>query len=202
MSTIIAVYPESGGAQAVSPTNPVPVYSTAEYPSVVDAGKIRLITASAFTRPSDTTTYAVGDLIANSTTAGSVTPMTFEDVVRVAGGSAMLRRARIRSNRTSGATTNAFFRLHLYRVSPTVTNGDNGAWLSNQAANYIGAVDVVMSQQFSDGASGNGAPMVGSEILIDLPDGVTDIFGLLEARSAYAPGSAEQFTVSLEVIQN
>jgi hypothetical protein len=32
--------------------------------------------SATFTRPSDTTAYASGDLVANSTTAGSVTPLT------------------------------------------------------------------------------------------------------------------------------
>jgi hypothetical protein len=37
----------------------------------------RNIVSARFTRPSDTTAYASGDLVANSTTAGSVVPMSF-----------------------------------------------------------------------------------------------------------------------------
>ena len=33
--------------------------------------------SQSFTRPGDTTPYASGDLVANSTTAGSVVPLTF-----------------------------------------------------------------------------------------------------------------------------
>jgi len=148
------------------------------------------------TRPADTTAYASGDLVANSTTAGSVTPMQFT-VALWAGGTGMIRRCRIRKTGTS--ITNASFRLHLYNASPTPANGDNGAFSTNQAANYVGALDVTMGQAFTDGASGNGVPLVGSEINFDLPSG-TVLFGLLEARAAYTPASGEVFTVDLEVL--
>lgn len=151
-----------------------------------------------FNRPADTTAYAAGDLIANSTTAGSVVPMQFT-VARVAAGSGMLRRCRIR--KTGTGITNAIFRLHLYNVSPTCSNGDNGAWLTNQSSEYIGAFDVTIDKAFTDGSSGNGLPMVGFEINFKLPSG-TAVFGLLEARAAYTPASGETFLVELEVLQN
>lgn len=164
---------------------------------VMDTGVIDRIVAS-FSRPADTTAYASGDLVANSTTAGSVVPMTFS-VGRVSGGAGMIRRVRLRKTGTS--TTNAAFRLHLYRTSPTPSNGDNGAWLTNQAANYIAAIDITVGMAFTDGASGNGVPNVGSEINFKLASG-TDIYGLLEARGAYTPASGETFTIEIEVLQS
>jgi hypothetical protein len=160
-------------------------------------GRTSIPTAN-FTRPSDTTAYASGDLVANSTTAGSVTPMTLT-VARVAAGSGMLRKVRLRKSGTS--ITNASFRVHFYRSSPTVTNGDNGVWLSNQVANYLGAMDVSSMTAFSDGATGNGVPMTGFEINFKLPSG-SDLFCLIEARGAYAPANAEVFTLEVEVLQN
>ena len=59
---------------------------------------ISIATAS-FTRPADTTAYASGDLVANSTTAGSVIPMTF--VIRPENRGSMIRRARIKKSGTS-----------------------------------------------------------------------------------------------------
>lgn len=148
-----------------------------------------------FTRPSDTTAYASGDLVANSTTAGSVTPMSWP-VSRVAGSGGMIRRARIRKSGTG--ITNASFRLHLYSVAPTAANGDNGAWSTSGAANYLGAIDVTVDKAFTDGAAGNGAPNAGSEINFTSDT----VYGLLEARGAYPPASAEVFTVDLEVLRN
>ena len=154
--------------------------------------------SATFTRPADTTAYASGDLVANSTTPGSVTPMEFT-VARGELGSGMIRRARIRKSDTG--ITNANFRLHLYNTSPTPSNGDNGAWLSNKSADYVGAIDITVDRVFTDGAAGNGVPISGAEINFRLPSG-PNIYGLLEARGAYTPASAESFTVELEVLQN
>lgn len=163
-------------------------------------GGFTLTPSATFTRPADTTAYASGDLVANSTTAGSVTPMTFT-VARIAAGSFTIRKARLRKTGTS--TTNAGFRLHLYTSSPTVTNGDNGAWLSTQSATYVGAIDFSSSNAlaFSDGAGINGVPLIGSDISVKLASG-TSLFGLLEARAAYTPANAEQFTITLEAFQD
>ena len=160
-------------------------------------GRNTLVSAS-FTRPADTTAYASGDLVANSTTAGSVAPMTLT-IGRTASGSGstgMIRRLRLRKSGTS--ITNASFRVHFYRVSPTVTNGDNGAWLSNNAANYVGHIDVTFDKAFSDGAAGNGVPAVGTEINFTSQN----YYALVEARGAYTPANAEVFTVAAEVLQN
>lgn len=164
----------------------------------VQAGGFIVTSSANFTRPADTNAYASGDLIANSTTAGSVAPMQFT-VARVEGGTGMIRRVRIRKSGTG--ITNAVFRLHLYNTAPTPSNGDNGAWLTNQGANYVGAMDIVVNRAFTDGAAGNGVPVDGMEINFDLPSG-TVLFGLLEARAAYTPANAEVFTVTLEVLQN
>lgn len=160
----------------------------------------KTVRASAnFTRPADTTAYASTDLVANSTTAGSVAAMSFT-VARVAGGSGMIRRCRIRKSGTS--VTNASFRLHLFNAAPaTITNGDNGAFSVSGVADYLGAFDVNVDRAFTDGAAGNGLPINGSEINFALTSG-TAIYGLLEARGAYTPASGEVFTVSLEVLQN
>jgi len=160
-------------------------------------GKSAIVEAS-FSRPADTTAYASGDLVANATIAGNVTPMPFV-VGRTPNGSGatgMIRRARIRKTGTS--ITNASFRLHLYKSSPTPSNGDNGAWLTNKAADYVGAIDITLDRAFTDGAAGNGTPLIGSEINFVSQT----YYGLLEARGAYAPVSGETFTVDLEVLQN
>jgi hypothetical protein len=159
-------------------------------------GDFTRVLSSSITRPADTTAYASGDLVANSTTAGSVTPFSWPVTTKL-GGSGMVRRVRIRKSGTS--TTNASFRVHLYNASPTPSNGDNGAWLTNKADNYMGYFDVTVGQAFTDGAAGNGAPAVGAEVNFDLLLNTVIVYGLLEARGAYTPASAEVITVSLEV---
>lgn len=169
----------------VSSTNPLPAGASTSV-------------AVTFTRPADTTAYASGDLVANSTTAGSVTPMSFT-VARTNDASFSVRRARITTSSTS--VTNASFRLHLYQSSPTAANGDNSAW-STTTSGYLGAIDVTVDKAFSDGAGGTGVPLAGGEMTGLPTSGARTIFGLLEARAAYTPTSAGTFTVTLEVLQN
>lgn len=160
----------------------------------------RIATPSAnFTRPNDTTAYASGDLVANSTTAGSVSAMSWT-AARVAAGSFFIRRLKFRKSGTS--TTNASFRVHLLLASPaTITNGDNGAFSVSGVADYIGAFDVTADRAFTDGAYGTALPISGSEINVKLASGQT-IYGLIEARAAYTPSAQEVFTVDLEIQQN
>lgn len=159
-------------------------------------GHTARIAASSFNRPADTTAYASGDLVANSTTAGSVTVLRFA-VGREGGpNTGILRRAQI--SKSNASLTNASFRLHLYSASPTPANGDNGAWSTSGAANYLGAFDITVDKAFTDGAVGIGVPLAGAEIGF----ASATVYGLLEARAAYTPASGEAFVVTLETVQN
>jgi hypothetical protein len=153
--------------------------------------------SATFTRPADTTAYASGDLVANSTTAGSVTPMSFQLGNSFGPGCFRLTRARISKSGTS--TTNANFRLHLYASSPVPANGDNGAWSTTKAADWLGNIDVTSMLAFTDGCCGTGSAAAGSELYIRLTAG-SIVYGLLEAKAAYTPGNAEVFTVTLEEV--
>lgn len=164
-------------------------------------GGVIVVPSSSFTRPADTTAYASGDIVANNTTAASVVALSWT-AARIAAGNFYVRRARLKKSTTSLA--NAAFRLHLYGADPTastgIINGDNGVW-STKVGSYLGAIDITVDKAFSDAAQGNGAPNIGSEINIVLASGTT-LYGILEARGAYAPGNAEVFTVDLELWQN
>jgi len=153
-----------------------------------------------FTRPADTTAYASGDAVANSTTAGSVVPLSWP-VTSDMGGSGMVRRARLTKSGTT--VTNASFRLHLFTASPTTAAGDNAALSLAGVAGWAGYIDLDMSAMtniFSDGAKVIGTPSAGVEINFDLPTTAVKLFGLLEARAAYTPTSGETITVDLEVL--
>lgn len=157
----------------------------------------RDVSAVSFTRPADTTAYASGDIVANSTTAGSVVPLNFPNVSNGIGRTVQIRRVRIVKSGTS--VTNASFRVHLFNVLPTVGSGDNAAIsISTGAAKYLGQVDVTVGQTFGDGAFGAAT----TEINCHPVGGATTLYGLLECRGAYTPGNAEVFTISLEAVQD
>ena len=172
-----------------------PDNSLQDYPAfVADV----LINASAtVTRPANTTAYASGDLVANSATAGSVTPLSWT-ASREAG--VPFRIQRVRMKMSDAVLTNASFRLHLYGSAPTVTNGDNGAWVSIDA-DYLGSIDITVDKAFSVGSAGVAVPTSGVPLGVVLASGTT-LYGLLEARAVYTPTSAEVFTVVLEISQN
>ena len=151
----------------------------------------------ALTLPSTNSAYASGDLVANSTTAGSVVPLSWH--IGTADEGTMIRRIRIKKSTTS--VTLASFRVHLYESSPTVTNGDNGVWLST-FSNYMGAFDVTCDKVFSDASQGVGTPSTGSEVVVSVTTGAVDktIYGLVEARAAYDAGDSEILTVTLELV--
>lgn len=167
-------------------------------------GLVTTVSASV-TRPSDTTQYAVGDIICNSTTASSVTAMTFSNVARLSGESVMIRTAKL--TKSDDDVTSALFRLHLFDEDPTATdptNGDNGAiQLTGVKDGWIGSIDFDLSTPdiHTDGNAAIGVPLNGSEVTWRLGSGTT-LYGLLEARATYTPASAEVFTAYLNVVQD
>lgn len=153
-----------------------------------------------FQRPADTTQYASGDLVANSTTNTLVAPMLFA-LGRQPGNSFIIRRVRLRASNTT--LTLASFRVHLY-TTPMLqaSTGDNAAWSTDQVANYLGAFDVTFTQAFTDGASGYGIPNIGNELTVKLATGQINIYALLEARAAYTPTSGQTFSLQIEAWRN
>lgn len=147
-----------------------------------------------FTRPSDTTAYASGDLVANSVTAASVTALSWTTT-----GSRPFVIPAIRLQKTGTSLSNASFRLHLYTEAPTVsTTGDNAAYASdvNSNAKWVDSYSGTMAAGHNDGC-----------VMICPPDSLilrpvyfgdaTTLYGLIEARAAYTPASAEVFTATL-----
>lgn len=152
--------------------------------------------SSSFTRPSDTSVYASGDLVANSTTAANVVPMEFKLYKYTRAGNGSIRRARLFKDNES--VTNASFQLHLFSSSPTVSNGDNGALAVSTAEYYLGSIAIDMTTgAFVTSTDAWQAAAASPEINIDVGGG--PIYGLLQASAAYAPASAETFTITLEI---
>jgi hypothetical protein len=137
-------------AQPVTSISPLPVY-----------GPRGLLTVTAsFTRPADTTAYASGDLVANSTTTGSVVPIELIGAARADGEALRIERVRLRK---SGASlTNAAFRVHLFRKPPTVTTGDNGVFSASGLLSladidgHVGSVEVTMDRPQRAARAGSG----------------------------------------------
>jgi hypothetical protein len=184
----------------VDATNGLPVLPLATELHLGQVGGHTAAVSASFNRPADTVPYNQGDLVANSTTAGSVTPVALV-LARVAAGGGVIRKLRL--IKSTATLTNALFRVHLYNAAPTVSNGDNAAFAGPGALNYIDAFDVTMDQAFTDGAVGFGFPRHGPDVSFKLASGQT-VYALIEFRGAatYTPGSAETFTVVAETQQD
>lgn len=146
--------------------------------------------SDSYTRPADTTAYAAGDLVANSTTAGSVELLTF-----AFGNETWLRKVRL--HKSDPDVTNAQFRLWLIDDSAvTFSNGDNGALAIGSStldiADVLATIDLTVAASLT--GSGDVVQTTFDRGLYRLP---ATVYGFLEARAAYTPGSAEVLTVTL-----
>lgn len=155
--------------------------------------------AYSFTRPGDTTQYTAGDLVANSTTAGSVVPLSWS--MKRLGGSGFLRGARFYKSSTTA--TAATFTLYLFNATPgTPTNGDNGAFGLATVASMIGTVACDLSSGAIAGTAGLFKRTGALDLGIDFSSPNGTIYGLLIAGGNYAPAASETFTITLELDSN
>jgi hypothetical protein len=154
--------------------------------------------SAGFTRPNNTTPYAAGQLVANSVTAGAVAPLQIGLGNQFPNGMTRLTRARLAKSGTG--VTNASFRIHLYETLPTPANGDGGAWSTDQAAHWLGNIDIPSMLAFTDGAAGTGSAPAGSEMFLRLAG--KSIYALVVALGAYTPAANETFTLTLEDVSD
>ena len=156
--------------------------------------------SNSFTRPADTTAYASGDLVANSTTAANVVPLTFTTSKLVGQGTI----TRLRFHKSGNVATNASFTVHIFSADPGVpTNGDNGAFAIASAANHIGSVDCDLTTGALSGTAGLSKQFaITNGITFDLTASPKErrLYALIRAAAAYTPASAEVFTVTLEIV--
>ena len=146
---------------------------------------------SVLTRPANTTAYAVGNLIASSTTAGSVAVPSFT----VAAGAA-ITALRLVTNKTSG-WSGVQLSVRLWTTAPTFTNGDGGAYaVATGAAGYIGTF-LFSLIQFGDGAAERGTVNLGGIIWEKLASGLL-VYWDLQINTVATPASAQTFTLTAE----
>lgn len=146
--------------------------------------------SSSTTRPSGANTYSIGDLVANSATAGSVVPLSW--VVGASGGDLVWARLE-KSDETD--ITLATFSLRLFGASPTVSNGDDGA-IAHNIASHIGTLAFPIMVAGTDDAYTT-LRVGDTGFLYPWSCPYKTVYGLLEAKGAYTGASAEVFTCYL-----
>lgn len=144
--------------------------------------------SNTFTRPSDTTQYSIGDLVASNTINTSVVFPRF-NVARTEGESGVITKVRLFKN--DNDLVNASFRIHFYTTAPTPNRGDNLGWQTNWANAYLDSVDITFDKSFLDGTTASKT----TEIPFQLTSNA--IWAAVEARGAYTPTSSGTFTITL-----
>jgi hypothetical protein len=151
-----------------------------------------IINSATFTRPANTTAYASGDLVANSTDAIEVVPLVFG----TGAGSEVFRTVRGGRVRKSGTGANGnSWTLLLFSAEPDVGSGDNAALsVADGRVKFIGKLVGTTGEAWTDGTTHALAPSPNAQIPVITAG---KIYGLLQVNAAYAPASAETFTVQL-----
>ena len=155
----------------------------------------KLIKASAsFVRPSDTTAYAVGDAITNSTSA----PVVFQiDLAPFSSFSQEIEVRKIAVTSSAKQATLPLINVFLSTTTFTATNDNSaldiadatmeadGSWFNCDVQNSTASNSRVAQLQCN-------SPMV-------LEANSTKLFGTLQAANAYTPVSGEKFTIMIWV---
>ena len=147
------------------------------------------------TRPADTTAYAVGDSVANSTTAP--TAFEFVNIANRVGGFITIQYALLYSSRP---TNSALFDLELFNgaAAPTATN-DNAAYNPSDAdrLNACGMINFPIANLIAGSSNKLWVAVAPLGLTIKCNAATASIWGLLRAGTAYTPDSAEVFQARL-----
>jgi len=196
--------------------------STTIASGTINAGGFTPSVRATYTRASDATTYAIGDLIGNTTTAANVVPMTFT-VARAASGSGRISGARCVVTAASGTIVLPAFDLLLFRPVDANTPFTAGSYPADNAALTISsAAYIELSAVFSFSASAwrnnaGGITAAGAVIRQAVSEASgrpyapfnlvatagSTLLGLMQAQNAWAPGAvSQQFDFALDVDQD
>lgn len=176
------------GGTEVADANPLPV----------KGGLV--VVSNEFTRPADTTAYAVGDVVGDSTSAAA--PLLISGCARVNGGSGYIVRAALIADQKSITPS---FRVHIFNAAPTQSN-DNAAHRSLYAdvAKRVGEFTIGPLSTPADTTNSTASRAADMNLRIPFACGgsTTGLYFIFEALTAFTPASAGKFTLQLAIDQN
>ena len=168
----------------------------------LSVGGFTAVTSARFTRPADTTAYAANDVVSNSDATTEL--LVFRNCVREPGGSGQLVSGIMFAS--TDAATNPNFDLLLFDTSAVTVAADNAA----STVTDTEVLNLVASITF-DGTNAANVSTAGANLIIGATaigqgfkcaPGSVDLYGLVVARAAYTPASAENFNFKLAISQD
>jgi len=170
--------------------------------SPVVAGGHTVVVSASKTRPADTTAYTAGDAINDSTSAPTV--FTFNECVRFEGGSGVI--ARVMIDDSAAQSTKLSAELWLFDTTYTPDNDNAAITPTDAEMQTVVAVIPVSTSYVGDATSGAGGNVLLTSGVVNVPfkcaSGSKALYGMLVARNAYTPVSAEVFNVRLHIYQD
>lgn len=158
-------------------------------------GAVSVTISTNFTRPADTTAYAAGDAVTNSTSAPTI--LTFTGAARLVGMTGLITDAVLIDE--ANQATKGQFELHLYDTTFT-PNNDNAAFAPTVA---VAETEVGVIEFPTAFASTNADTYHAKNVNLGFATLTTaNLFGELVVRNAYTPVSGEKFTIRLKIIQD
>ena len=166
---------------------------------VIAGGKVRICRAS-FTRPANTTNYAAGDVVADSTSAPTV--MTFQGAGGQKWGSGIIQSALLIDDHAP--TTAIDGELFLFDTAPANYGNDNAAFTptTDELTTLVGIVSFATGDSVAGDASNNALIQATNVALPFKCAGSSDLYGVLVARNAYTPGNGTDIAIQLNILQD
>lgn len=147
-----------------------------------------------FTRPADTTAYAINDVVGDNT-------LRSFSLGNIEGGTTgIITKAIVMS---SNSALTARFRLHLYKSAITAI-ADNAACtiLYTNRELYIGSIDLPSQYTSGSGSTASFSENITDVLSFDMTDYGPNIYYLLETLDVYTPVSASTYYIRLAVTKN
>lgn len=150
-----------------------------------------------FTRPADTTPYAVNDVVGPAVTG----LLNLGNLGRVSGSSLYIVKARLMTDQ-SGNT--AAYRLHIYQNNTPTPIADNSqfALLWANRAIRVGFID--FDAMTTEGTGSDSAMSLNKDIRLHIKcaSSARNLYGVLVTKTIFTPASGQSFFLDLNVEQD
>lgn len=156
-------------------------------------GANKMTVAGEFTRPGNSTPYAVGDVVSDN--ASATTPFTIENAARGLGGSGYIVGARLTCD---NADFDAETRVHIFRTPEVTVAGDNSALARpyDEDSDYVGSFDFAAASSPAAGGS-SGAQNNTVRLPFTCADDSSNLYAVIETLTAFTPSSGDGYRLSL-----